>query len=265
MLIAGQVSINSGNAILVIVPANLRRQWQLELEDKFYLPAVILDGDSFNTLLKTQKNPFFLNEIVITSYNFAHSKADYIKELNWDICVIDEAHKLRNVYKSDNVIAHSIRDSLRDCYKLLLTATPLQNSLLELYGLISFIDEYTFGSLESFKAQFSFLRNEDQKEFSDLVERLKTICIRTLRRQVLEYINYTERLPITQEFTPTLEEQELYDKFSAYLQRDNLWALPSSGRHLISPPRFSASPRRMNPKQIYKKKMTNESKCVKLK
>lgn len=220
--------------ILIIVPANLRRQWQLELEEKFYLPSVIIDGDTFNELSKTQKNPFFINEIVITSYNFAHAKAEYIKEINWDICVIDEAHKLRNAYKTDNVIARSIRESLKDCFKVLLTATPLQNSLLELYGLISFIDEYTFGDIDSFKAQFSFLRDDKQKEFSDLVARLKTMCIRTLRRQVLEYIKYTERLPITQEFTPTPAEQELYDKFTKYLQCDQLWALPNSGRHLIT-------------------------------
>lgn len=220
--------------ILIIVPASLRRQWQLELEDKFYLPSTIIDGDSFKHLEKTQQNPFFLNDIVITSYHFAHSKAEYISQVNWDLCVIDEAHKLRNVYKPDNTIARSIRDALKDSYKMLLTATPLQNSLLELYGLVSFIDEYTFGNLESFKAQFSFIRDEKQKEFTDLTSRLKGICIRTLRRQVLEYIKYTERLPITQEFTPSPAEQELYDKFSTYLQRDKLWALPNSGRHLIS-------------------------------
>lgn len=220
--------------ILIIVPANLRRQWQIELEDKFYLPATIIDGDNFKSLSKTQKNPFFLNEIVITSYEFAHMKADFISEINWDMCVLDEAHKLKNVYRNDSIRARSIRDSLKDCYKLLLTATPLQNTMLELYGLISFIDDYTFGSFESFKAQFSFIRDDKQKEFSDLVARLKTMCIRTLRRQVAEYIKYTERLPITQEFTPTPAEQKLYDKLSSYLQRDKLWALPNSGRHLMS-------------------------------
>ena len=149
--------------ILVIVPASLRRQWQLELEDKFYLPSTIIDGGSFKYLEKTQKNPFFLNDIVIVSYHFAHSKAEYISQINWDLCVLDEAHKLRNVYRHDSTIARSIRDALKDCYKMLLTATHLQNSLLELYGLVSFIDEYTFGSLESFKAQFSFIGDEKAK------------------------------------------------------------------------------------------------------
>ena len=220
--------------ILIIVPASLRRQWQIELEEKFYLPSIIIDGNAFRDLAKTQKNPFFQNEIVIISYDFAHAKAEYLKEINWDICVLDEAHKLRNVYKTGTVQARSIRDSLKDCFKLLLTATPLQNSIMELYGLVSFIDEYTFGNLESFKAQFSFMRGEEQAAYSDLVARLKPICTRTLRHQVQEYINYPDRLPITQEFTPTPPEQELYDKLTKYLQRDQLWALSSGGRHFIS-------------------------------
>ena len=208
--------------ILIIVPANLRRQWQLELEEKFYLPSVIMDGDTFKTIEKSQTNPFLLDNIVITSYNFAHIKTDYIREIDWDICVIDEAHKLRNVYKPENVMARSIQRALRDCYKILMIAAPLQNSLLELYGLVSFIDGYTFGDLDSFKSQFANIRDENQREFTDLSERMKTLCTRTLRRQVLEYIKYTERLPITQEFTPSVAEQELYDKFSAYLQRSGM-------------------------------------------
>ena len=72
----------------------------------------------------------------------------------WDLVVIDEAHKLRNVYRADNKRANEIKGAIATCKKLLLTATPLQNSLLELYGLVSFIDEQTFGDLNSFKAQF---------------------------------------------------------------------------------------------------------------
>ena len=117
------------------------------------------------------------------------------------------------IYRADNIMSRSIHEALRECFKLLLTATPLQNSLLELYGLCPFIDDYTYGDLDSFKAQFSYIRAEHQVALSDLACRLKPMCIRTLRRQVLEYIKYTERLPITQGFIPTPEEQELYDKF----------------------------------------------------
>lgn len=76
-----------------------------------------------------------------------------VTRVPWDLVVIDEAHRLRNVYKKSNKIANELRDALKGVDKLLLTATPLQNSLLELYGLVSFIDEYTFGGfLKSFRS-----------------------------------------------------------------------------------------------------------------
>lgn len=61
--------------------------------------------------------------------------------------VIDEAHRLRNVYKTGNKIAQAIKQAVAPFHKVLLTATPLQNSLLELYGLVSIIDDFTFGSI----------------------------------------------------------------------------------------------------------------------
>lgn len=234
-LVIAQMWAEQKRRILVVVPASLRAQWRQELIEKFYLPAVILDSDAFRDCEKAgMPNPFEQEAVVITSYHFAHARAAYIRAVTWDMAVIDEAHRLRNVYKSDNIMATALHEALGDCFKLLLTATPLQNSLLELYGLVGFIDDHIFGDLDSFKAQFSFLRGDHTHEYDDLSERLHTLCIRTLRRQVTEYIRYTERLPLTQEFTPTAGEQEFYDRFSRYLQRDNLWALPNSGRHLIS-------------------------------
>ena len=168
--------------ILVIVPANLRRQWQIELQEKFDLPTMIMDGDTFGNLLKSSTNPFLQDSVIITSYNFAHAKSSYIKAVDWDISVIDEAHKLRNVYKPDNVMARSIHETLRSCYRLLLTATPLQNSFMELYGLVSFIDEHTFGDIDSFKAQFATLRDENGWEFSDLTEHPRQYAERGLGR-----------------------------------------------------------------------------------
>ncbi len=219
--------------ILIILPSNLRNQWNQELYDKFFLPSIILESKSFNTQLKiSNNNPFDRNDIVLCSYHFARNKAEYIRDIQWDLVVIDEAHRLRNVYKPSNKIAKSIQEAISAYPKVLLTATPLQNTLLELYGLISFIDDFTFGDLKSYKAQFSKLTGEDN--FDDLKSRLAPICKRTLRRQVLEYIRYTNRIPITQEFIPTKEEQELYDDVSDYLRRPNIYALPASQRHLIT-------------------------------
>ena len=220
--------------ILIIVPANLRKQWSQELSDKFFLPSTILETKSFNEEIhKSNFNPFIqTDKIIICSYQFTRKQEPYIKSVPWDLVVIDEAHRLRNVYKPNNKIANSIKSSVADRPKILLTATPLQNSLLELYGLVSIIDDYTFGDLGSFKNQYLRLTNE--AVYAELKSRLKPICIRTLRKQVLEYIRYTNRVPITQEFYPTTEEQELYDLVSEYLQGNKLYALPQSQRQLMT-------------------------------
>lgn len=219
--------------ILIIVPSNLRKQWDQELLDKFFLPTIILETKSFNTEIKAGNlNPFEQKGIIICSYQFASKHNPYIKHIRWDLVVIDEAHRLRNVYKPQNKIANSIKDALLKSPKILLTATPLQNSLLELFGLVSIVDDYAFGDLKSFKSQYS--RITDDNSYVELKDRLKPVCIRTLRRQVLEYVRYTNRIPITQEFFPSEQEQSLYDLVSSYLQNERLFALPASQRSLMT-------------------------------
>ena len=221
--------------MLIIVPATLRKQWYEELKEKFYLDSIILEAKSFNEeISRGNFNPFIQDKIIICSYNFVSNKEAYVKSINWDLVIVDEAHRLRNVYKTTNKISRRIKNAIEESPKILLTATPLQNSLLELYGLTSFIDEYIFGDLKSFKSQFTRMDENDEYVYNDLKERIAPICKRTLRKQVLEYINYTNRLSITQEFYPSDEEQELYDKITLYLQRENLKALPPSQRWLMT-------------------------------
>lgn len=219
--------------ILIIVPANLRKQWHQELQDKFGLQGLILEAKSYNAIRKQDRqNPFlFASGPVICSYQFAKSKADDVKSIDWDLVVLDEAHRLRNVYKTSNVIAKTLKDALSHVHsKVLLTATPLQNSLLELYGLVSFIDDRVFGDLDSFRSQFT----GREQAFNGLRDRLAPICKRTLRKQVQPYVSYTARKAIIQEFTPSSEEQELSRLVADYLRRPNLKAMPEGQRQLIS-------------------------------
>lgn len=220
--------------LLVIAPANLRKQWSQELSDKFHLPSVILEAKSFNAILKSGNlNPFEQPAIVLCSYQFVRTKDIYVQRTEWDLVVIDEAHRLRNVYKPTNKIAQTIKSAIASRPKVLLTATPLQNSLMELYGLASIIDEYAFGDAKSFSARFVRPRNNDEV-FAELKQRLAPICKRTLRRQVLEYIKYTTRHALVQEFVPSDDEQKLYDLVSDYLQKDELHALPKAQRQLMT-------------------------------
>ncbi|MDD5531009.1 MAG: SNF2-related protein [bacterium] len=236
-LIISQLWAERKRRILCILPAALRKQWNRELLEKFFLDSIILETGSYNQLIKqgTLAPLEIPGKVILISYHFARTKASEIKSIPWDLVVIDEAHRLRNVYKKSNKIARSIYDSINSMPKLLLTATPLQNSLMELFGLVRFIDPHVFGNEDSFRTQFSKNVNEMSiGEFNSLKSRLHPICQRTLRRQVLEYIRYTNRIPITQDFTPSEEESRLYNAVSDYLQRPELFALPSSQRSLIT-------------------------------
>lgn len=219
--------------IIIIGPANLRKQWSQEIEEKFFLPTMIVEAKNYNRMIKDGvRNPFEQKAIVICSFQFAARHADELMLTTWDLAVIDEAHRLRNVYRADNKIGKALKTALENSPKVLLTATPLQNSLMELYGLVSLIDDYAFGDAKSFQSQYARLSADQQ--FAELKARLKPICHRTLRRQVLEYIRYTNRIPITQEFVPSEQEQTLYDMVSDYLRRPSLNALPSSQRTLMT-------------------------------
>lgn len=235
-LLISQKCAEKKNKILIICPANLRKQWNQELFDKFFLDSIILENKNFNEEIKKKNfNPFNQDSIVISSYQFIKTKDAYVQAMKWDLVVIDEAHRLRNVYLPKNKTANAIKDAVKDSPKVLLTATPLQNSLLEMYGLSTIIDEHFFGDLKSFKTQYlNKSINNDETTFHLLKERLKSICQRTLRKQVLEYIPYTKRIALVQEFIPNENEDRLYQGVSNYLQRDKLYALPNSQRNLMT-------------------------------
>lgn len=232
-LVLAQKWTEGRRRILVITPANLRKQWAQEIAEKFFLPTVILEARNYNKMAKDGvRRPFEQKTLVICSFQFAARHAEELMVVPWDLVVIDEAHRLRNVYRPDNRIGKALKGALANAPKVLLTATPLQNSLMELYGLVSLIDDYTFGDAKSFRAQYARIASDNL--FDELKGRLKPVCHRTLRRQVLEYIRYTNRIPITQEFVPTEAEQKLYDMVSNYLRRPSLQALPSSQRSLMT-------------------------------
>jgi len=233
-LVVAQKWAERKRRILVITPASLRKQWLQELQEKFFLPCAILETRSYNEAVRRgSTRPFEpSDQIVICSYQFARSEAADVQTTHWNLATVDEAHHLRNVYKPPNGIANTLKRALGDAPKLLLTATPLQNSLLELFGLVSLIDEHAFGDLQSFREQFAYLNN--RAVFETLKARLQPICKRTLRLQVTAYVSYTRCHPTVQPFTPQESEDRLYNLVSEYLRRENLQALPSSQRSLMT-------------------------------
>ena len=220
--------------ILVIAPASIRKQWQLELSQKFNLPSTVLDSKGYKELQKKgHTKPFEQDHVVIVSYPYASRMRAEIEKVPWDLVILDEAHRLRN---PNGKASQNLREALRNAgKKLLLTATPLQNNLAELHTLTTFIDEHTFGDRAVFQARYTFAAaTDDNENLHDLRQRLEPFVKRTLRKDVLEYINYTQRQPITVTFDPTAPENQLYERVSEFLQRPETYAIPHRQRHLIT-------------------------------
>src|SRR5574344_1509273 len=221
--------------ILIIAPATLRKQWNIELEDKFYLPSIILERKNFDKILNdTYSNPFDTSDgVIICSYPFARKQIEHINRVKWDLVVIDEAHSLRNVYKN-NKTGIALKYGLQPFKKILLTATPLQNDIKELYGLISIIDNNYFGGLDSFSSQYNKVALREEGTYIELRNRIQPVVHRTLRSQVQAYVKYTNRIPLVQEYTPSSDEIELSNRINEYLHKEECYGMPRSQRNLIT-------------------------------
>ena len=235
-LVISQQWAQRNRRILIIAPATLRKQWSMELAEKFFLPSVILENKNFNKIITSEyRNPFNTTDaIVICSYQFAKKQIRHIENIDWDLVVIDEAHKLRNVYKTGNKTASVLKEGLKNFKKLLLTATPLQNNVKELFGLISIIDDNYFGSLKSFNDRYSKVGLRQDKMYHELRDRISPIIHRTLRSDVQEYVKYTERHPMVQEYHPSYDELALSELVNEYLQKEACYGMPPGQRTLIS-------------------------------
>lgn len=212
--------------ILIIAPSSLRQQWKQELDEKFAIPAYLLDGSNRDLLHHVQDLP----GVIICSYEFIQRNVLLLAR-QWDIVIADEAHRLRSYWSGKAKVAASVAQVMAGATKsILLTATPLQNRLEELYGLVSVFDPDFFGSFESFRARY--VDGADEYGNDDLSNRVRLIAKRTLRKDASRYIRFTNREPLTFSFTPSEEEQKLYELVNSYLQREHLYAFAKSQRHL---------------------------------
>src|SRR5574344_17540 len=220
--------------ILIISPAPLMRQWYNELYDKFSLKSEIMDRKLYNSYQnKGYSNPFEkANEIIICSYQFASMNYEDISNAKFDTVIIDEAHKLRNVYNEKNIMSNNIKKATENYKKILLTATPIQNSLMDIYGLASFIDDNIFGDKNVFK--YNYIRNFDENS-SELQDRISTFLHRTLRNQVSQYIKFTNRIAKTFTFSQSNAEKEIYDELRSIINNPegSPYIIPNKQKHLL--------------------------------
>jgi ERCC4-related helicase len=232
-LVIGQLMAEGKNRILILAPATLRAQWNSELKEKFDLESVLVDGRTVRATGNCFDQPF----PVICSHPFAANKAAMLAEIPWDVVVIDEAHRLRNVYRQGHKTGQALRAALQGRPKLLLTATPLQNDLMELFGLMSMLDEQILGPEHAFRSRYQVdpeCGGLKEDAVTELKERLAPVVQRTLRRQVREYVRYTNRRSIVEDFAPSPEEQDLYEKVSEYLRRSEAAAIEPGKKTLLT-------------------------------
>jgi superfamily II DNA or RNA helicase len=231
-IVLSQLLAEGKERILVLTPATLRAQWQSELLEKFDVDAVVVDGRSSKDTGNVFDRPF----PVIASIPFAAARPEALAALPWDVVVIDEAHRLRNGFRPGHKTGRSLARALAGRPKLLLTATPLQNDLLELFGLLCFLDETLLGPEHAFRSRYA--PKEDGAlggpAALELKERLSSCVHRTLRRQVREYVPFTNRRSVVEDFAPTKEEQALYEAVSEYLRRSDAVAIEPGQRPLLT-------------------------------
>src|SRR3989344_196450 len=220
-----------------------------QLKNRFYLESKILDGPILKKMQKEQMraNPLEDGGVFIASHNFAYRYDFICATIQWDLVVIDEAHRLRNVWRKKNKTAKKIREVLKGRPKILLTATPLQNNLMELFGLTSFLDENYLGTEYSFKTLFAnpVKKQNKTERLLQLKERLMGmidsesgessggILTRTLRKQVKGLVAFTNRYSITEDFAPNDDEVELYNNVSEYLRRPYLASTRATQRNMM--------------------------------
>lgn len=182
--------------VLILVPASLVSQWAEELNTKFHIPALAPKrGYGWDT-----------NDIIVSSLDTAKRSPhrEVILEQNYDLVIIDEAHKLKN-HKTKN---YEFVQLLKKKFCLLLTATPIQNNIEEIFNLVSLLKPGHLGSITDFMDKYkkdSRSINED-RHLKELVDK---VMIRN--RRVDTGLQWTKRHveTITIEFNK--EERELYD------------------------------------------------------
>lgn len=216
--------------VLIALPSTLRKQWEIELDEKFGLETTILDRNIVEKdYYETKKWIEDAKEtrIVITSYDYASKLMKRFSLVKWDFLIIDEAHNLRNVFHGAKR-AKNLYEKSKGIPKILLTATPLQNYLSDLHGLISFIDPRIFGSEKVFNKRYV-----TDKDYDGLKRELAPVLYRTLRRDVGKYMNFRKRKCRTVDFELSPSEVELYMRVNEFLKRPVLYSIPTSNKALI--------------------------------
>lgn len=221
MLIISQSWYEGKNNILVAIPnPDLLVQWAEMISEKYSIPFCIA----------SENNSFTYEGIVLTTYDYLTQNIDTADKINWDIVVFEEANALSSVYQDENTFmgasgskqAKLLKEFSKNTFKILLTGTPIEKNIMDLYGLIYFIDEELLPDSDTYMKRY--LRKPEN--YAELAGKVSKYCFRTLRRQAKQYAKIPERLHITLEYEASEKEKELYNLLFAYIEKPNKIAFP---------------------------------------
>ncbi|GHU95569.1 hypothetical protein FACS1894208_08610 [Clostridia bacterium] len=210
LLVLSQLWFEGKEKILLVVPTPLLSQWAAVLERNFAVPYAVVGRETPN---------FTQEGIILTTYEIAADFAEQIGGIVWNVAAFEEAHRLN---KPENKLTVTLKAAIGDAFKVLLTATPMQNSIMDLYGLIAFIDETVLPDAEGFYKRY-FRKPERYGELTAVISRYD---FRTLRSQALRFVNLPRRLPVTADYKQTAAETKLAVMVEDYLKKPEKTAFP---------------------------------------
>ncbi|MGH8898668.1 MAG: DEAD/DEAH box helicase, partial [Egibacteraceae bacterium] len=221
--------------VLVLVPAGLVEQWQQELERKFALPSVVAKGRAWQPPSESFDQP-----VVVTSLPAARRSPlrDAVTSSVWDLVIVDEAHRVRRPQSASGRLVRSLRSR----YLLLLTATPVENRLADLYELVSLVRPGHLGTPQQFRARHGRSSASEKlpaRDLAGLRTRTREVMVRHRRSEVA--LMLPRRLAETLCVPPGADEAALYEAVSQRVRHQGRGASPAQALLLRSVQRLAGS------------------------
>ena len=235
--------------ILILTPPSLLLQWQDEMLSKFNLDFVeqksdkrFINASSHDLLLMSHSSAVFPN----------YSEA--LKSIFWDLVVVDEAHGMKNSQTRKHIL---VRD-LPKRNLLLLSATPMQNNLSELYNMIDLLRPGYLGTARQFEQKYANDKNSRSLNplyRDELQNILSKIVIRTTRKECAKYMKFTDRIPHTKILEPTENEAKLYEEITNAIREAYHSSEGSNFLALMSYQKLATSSTGSSKRALFKMKM----------
>lgn len=225
MLIVAQRWMEGHGRILLCIPnIDLLSQWTELLDRCYTVPYVVLTSrqEWEANISQDSPNGFEQDGIVITTYDYAADHEEQAASVAWDLTVFEEANALSGVYQESSRQARALYRIAGKSFKLLLTGTPIEKNIMDLYGLIWFIDNTVLPGEKEFLTRY--LRRPEN--YPELSGRVSKYCFRTLRSQARGCAKMPERLLLTEEYTRSEPERYVYQLLYDYINKPVKLAFP---------------------------------------